>query len=104
MTNVKTETPPAPRRSMGRKVPNLVLVYDSGVGSEFRIQCEVPLADEAEADALKKAVIEGTPAALKRAKDTVLQRIDPGATAAFKAIVAQAFDDNITVSAARERR
>jgi hypothetical protein len=62
------------------------------------------LADEAEADALKKDVIEGTPAALKRARDKVLQRIDPGATTAFKTIVGQAFDDNIDQAKARQRR
>lgn len=104
MTHVKTDTPPTARRSMGKRIPNLVIQYDSEKGSEFRVQCEVPLVDEDEATSVKKDVLEGTAEALKRAKKKVLDRIDPGATPMFKQIVEQAFDDNIKQLTSRDRR
>ena len=103
MGNVQTETPPTARRSMGKRIPNLVLDYDNGVGSEFRVQCEVPLVDEDEAASVKKDLLTGTAAALRRARDLVLSRVDRG-TAAFKAVVGQAFDDNIRDREARVER
>jgi hypothetical protein len=105
MPDVATDNPPAVQRGvMGKRIPNLVFVYDSGSGSEFRIQCEVTLPDEDEAAAIKKDVMAGTQASLKRAKEKVMARIDPLATATFKAIVDQAFGDNIAQAEARVRR
>jgi hypothetical protein len=89
---------------MGRKVPNLVYVYDSEKGSEFRVQLEMGLPDEAEATRVKSDVLAGTPAALKRAKTTVMGRIDPGASPSFIQMVSDAFDENIHLSATGARR
>ena len=94
MGNPRTQNPPV-RRSMGKRLPNLVFQYDNEKGSEFRVQCEVPLVDEDEAARVKKDVMTGTPAALRRAREVILSRVDPGATAMFKQIVGQAFDENI---------
>jgi uncharacterized protein (DUF4415 family) len=91
-------------RSMGRKLPNLVIVYDSEKGSEFRVQCEMGLPDEAEAARLKEDMLTGTPAALKRVKEHVMARIDSDATDAFRQLVSEAFDENIRVRAAPPRR
>ena len=104
MPDVLPNAPQAAGRSMGRKVPNLLIVYDSEKGSEFRVQCEIELPDEAEAARLKQDVLTGTPEALKRVQERVIARIDPGATAAFKKIVSDAFDENIRVRTEPRRR
>ena len=104
MTNPRTQNPTTGRRSMGKRIPNLVFQYDNEKGSEFRVQCEVPLVDEEEAASLKKDVMTGTPAALRRARELILSRVDPGATPMFKQIVGQAFDDNIKAIEARAPR
>jgi hypothetical protein len=104
MTDVHANAPRAGERSMGRKVPNLLIVYDSEKGSEFRVQCEMGLPDEAEAARLKEDVLKGTPEALERAKERVMARIDLEATPAFKKIVSEAFDENIRVRTERPRR
>ena len=104
MPDVLANAPSAGARSMGRKVPNLLIVYDSETGSEFRVQCEMPLPDEAEAARLKQDLLTGTPEALKRVKERVAARIDPGATAAFKKIVSDAFDENIRVRTEQPHR
>jgi len=104
MPDVQPNAPQGGRRTMGRKVPNLLVVYDSEKGSEFRVQCEMELPDEAEADHLKQDVLTGTPETLKRVKERVMARIDPGATAAFKKIVSDAFDENIRVRTEQPRR
>jgi len=104
MTDGGANAPRAGARSMGKKLPNLVIVYDSEKGSEFRVQCEMWLPDEAEATRLKQDLLTGTPEALKRVQEHVMARIDPGATAAFKQIVSEAFEENIRALAAPPRR
>jgi hypothetical protein len=103
MTDVHANAPRAGARPMGKRLPNLVIVYDSEKGSEFRVQCEMTLPDEAEAARLKEDVLTGTPEALKRVKEHVMARIDPGATPAFRKIVSDAFDENISVRTKRPR-
>jgi hypothetical protein len=89
---------------MGKRVPNLVLVYDSGSGSEFRVQCEVTLPDEPEADAIKNDLITASSESLRRAKKKVMDRIDAKANPAFKTIVDDAFENNIQLAEVRERQ
>ncbi len=104
MTNVQAENPSVVGRSMGKRIPNLIFQYDNEKGSEFRVQCEVPLVNEADAKAVKEALTKGTEEALKQAKAKVFGLIDPGASPVFKQIVEQAFDDNIKQLRSRERR
>lgn len=82
-------------RPTGRRVPNLVMEYDSEKGYEFRVQCEVGLTDPVEGARLKDDLEKKNPDALKRAKELAISRIDSLATPRFKKIVADAFDDNI---------
>ena len=97
MGNPRTQNPPQPpvRRSMGKRIPNLIFQYDSEKGSEFRIQCEVPLDNEDVAAGVKKDVMMGTVDSLKRARKQILDLVDPGATEMFRQVVGQAFDANI---------
>jgi hypothetical protein len=78
---------------MGRFLPNLVLVRDSGLPHvEFRVQCEVRLSEK-EANDVEAAVIgaERTRESIERAREMVLARVDPKATHEFRQIINLAF-------------
>jgi hypothetical protein len=89
-----TETGRTATALLGKDIPNLLIVWDSGEQKvEFRVQCEVPL-DPEEADQLLTDLRRPrTRQSVARAKQFVLDRLDPGATERFKKIVELAFDD-----------
>ncbi len=79
---------------LGKQVHNLVIVYDSGVGAEFRVQCEVSLSVE-EAQEVMAAISSKDIASLESVKQLVSQKVDKDATQKFRDNVVRAFDDNI---------
>ena len=78
---------------LGGKVPNLVLVQDSGKPFEFRVQCEIPL-DDGDAKDVSARLTEKTRESLNHVEEIVTKHIDPGATATFREIIKLAFKDN----------
>ena len=87
-------------RILGKDIPNLVIVRDSGDAAhvEFRVQCEVVL-EAAEIDANANNPVQAyfrgprTRETNRRLKEFVLERLNPLATKRFREIVEQAFDD-----------
>ena len=101
---VGENTTPNARRAgaeiLGKDIPNLVIIRDSGDAAyvEFRVQCEVVLkAAEIDADA-DDPVDEyfrrpRTRETNRRLKEFVLDRVHPLATERFRKIVGLALDD-----------
>ena len=90
----------ADTRILGKDIPNLVIIRDSGDAAhvEFRVQCEVVL-DAAELDAHAADPVQAyfrgprTRQTNRRLKEFVLERLHPNATKRFHEIVELAFDD-----------
>jgi hypothetical protein len=80
--------------ALGKKIANLVIIFDNEFGYEFRVQQEVtiPIAD---GPALSAALAARTPKGLRDAKKLALKHVDRGATAGFKSMMRTAFDHNI---------
>jgi hypothetical protein len=94
-------------RPLGTKVPNLLVVYDTGVpepglsghaaprGFEiFRVQCEIRIKHPHVSKQILRLLEEGTPESLAEAERLVTPWIDSGSTSLFRHIVRLAFDDN----------
>jgi hypothetical protein len=78
---------------MGKRVPNLLVIRDSGLpDAEFRVQCEVVLSQE-DAKVIESAVIDAgrTAGSIEAARQIVLNRLDPAASEAFRQIINLAF-------------
>lgn len=77
--------------------PNLVMEFDNEKGWQFRVQCEVNVADKQAGADLEKQLQSRNPDTLSKAKSTVVGIADKiqGITPLSRRIIREAFDEAI---------